>query len=744
MVARQDDYGSGGPDGIILPLDAVSTGSFEMAYTLPVSFGASSQTLSLQIDTGSSDLWVTSSQCGTENCRASPRFDPAESIDTGSPPFSITYLKGQVSGPVVWDRVTMGGYSVDNQAFSPADAVDNEPLGPKFAGILGLSLPLNSIIAANLPPKVNNEPDGAVLASNLFSITPTTNAPSQRFFSISLSRPDSSLPKALLGIGRHPPEYLTDPRVVRYLPLISERRGTHFWKVNVQSINVFVDGEDRAVDIGNSVNGGVFPSAVLDSGVPVILTSSAIANGIYGAIGIGPANDGQYYLPCTMPLNVSFTFDNNVTIPLHPLDLTGTPPRAQDSSVCIGLIQSADSVLAVPNNAIGDMVLGVPFMRSIYMVMSYYVPDLQTGVINPAAYTRAVDPRVGLLNLTDPHQAMDDFNTVRVLQRPLEENHNTTPPNRNAAPGGGKNIAVPVVIGVVSFFALCFVLFFLRWWMMRRRFKKEQQTQRTGGEAGQAGGFLARLLANPQGSDAGRYGLAKQGQDKDIALGQLGGATLRNPARDSTLSEDELRKIKFDAYMRNSYRTDSSASIYDATMVDTFNKQDDAAAGEFGVRRRPMKDRVASDYLVQAPETDYDEAWDPRTALNWGKGSQSGFPVSRSPDPTGRYSPAHNRGETVSVPLLSASPSPPPSPRTQLPPGVSLPESPELPSTQLSQSSALRHAKDDTGVTEEGTTESRTTCGLAGVGTAGRRDGEHPKFDHGRYAAADVSYQGPR
>lgn len=439
------------------------------------------------------------------------------------------------------------------------------------------------------------------------------------------------------------------------------------------------------------------------------------------------------YMPCTMPLNVSFTFDNNITIPLHPLDLTGTPPRAQDTSVCIGLIQSADSVLAVSNNPIGDIVLGVPFMRSVYMVMSYYVPDLQTGIINPAAYTRAVDPRVGLLNLTDPHQAMDDFNTVRVLQRPLEENRNnpSAPTRNNSAAGGGKNIAVPIVIGVVSFFALCFALFFLRWWMMRRRFKKEQQTQlSSGGEGGQAGGFLARMLANP--NDAGRYGLAKQGTESNIALGQMGGTTLRNPggARNSALSEDELRKIKFDAYMRNSYRTDSSGSIYDATMVETFNQQDDSGAGEFGVRRRPMKDRVASDYRVDSPEGD---PWDPRTALNWGKGSQSGFPSSRSPDPT---APAHNRGETVSVPLLSASPSPPTSPRMQLPPGVVLPEIPDT------QSSALRHAKDDTGVNEEGTTESRTTCGLAGVGTTGRRDRpEHPKFDHGRY---DVRSHGPR
>jgi hypothetical protein len=56
---------------------------------------------------------------------------------------------------------------------------------------------------------------------------------------------------------------------------------------------VYVGGERRPVQIGRSNTGAVFPSAVLDTGVPLILTTSAVANGIYGAIGVGPGADGQ-------------------------------------------------------------------------------------------------------------------------------------------------------------------------------------------------------------------------------------------------------------------------------------------------------------------------------------------------------------------------------------------------------------------------------------------------------------------
>jgi len=171
--------------------------------------------------------------------------------------------------------------------------VQNEPLEPNFSGILGLALPLNSIIAESIPPVTTNEPDGAAWASNLFSITPVNQAPAARFLSLSLSRPGSDKVPSLLGIGRHPAALVPNPSKVLYSTLVTDRAGILFWKVNVRGITVYVDGVPHRVTLGRSASGGVFPTAILDSGVPVILTTPAIANAIYGAIGIDPASDGK-------------------------------------------------------------------------------------------------------------------------------------------------------------------------------------------------------------------------------------------------------------------------------------------------------------------------------------------------------------------------------------------------------------------------------------------------------------------
>lgn len=174
-----------------------------------------------------------------------------------------------------------------------ASDVENEPLEPEFSGILGLALPLNSIIAQQIPPVTSNAPDGAAWASNLFSITPTNEAPSARFLSLSLSRPGSNTVPALLGIGRHPAALVPDPSKIQYAGLVSDRNGVLFWKASVRAITVYVNGVPKPVSLGPSVSGGAFPSAVLDSGVPLILTTSPVANAIYGAIGVTPSSDGN-------------------------------------------------------------------------------------------------------------------------------------------------------------------------------------------------------------------------------------------------------------------------------------------------------------------------------------------------------------------------------------------------------------------------------------------------------------------
>ena len=137
-------------------------------------------------------------------------------------------------------------------------------------------------------------------------------------------------------------------------------------------------------------------------------------------------------------MNLTITLDDRSEIPLHPLDLT-TPTLASSSSnpTCVGIIQSFPD--GSPVSQIADLVLGVPFMRSTYTVMAFDPPDSQGAFPNAgstpssAAYIR---PRLGLLGLTDPTVALQEFNTVRVLNQPLDSGSTSAPGNVSQGPSG--------------------------------------------------------------------------------------------------------------------------------------------------------------------------------------------------------------------------------------------------------------------------------------------------------------------
>lgn len=115
--ARDDSDGNGGADGIVLPLDMLVTSTYQAVYTLSISVGTPAQTLSVQVDTGSSDLWVAANSCSTQACKQTNGnlYNPSQATQTGKS-FQISYVEGEVSGPIVWDTVRLGGYEIDGQA----------------------------------------------------------------------------------------------------------------------------------------------------------------------------------------------------------------------------------------------------------------------------------------------------------------------------------------------------------------------------------------------------------------------------------------------------------------------------------------------------------------------------------------------------------------------------------------------------------------------------------------------------
>jgi len=140
------------------------------------------------------------------------------------------------------------------------------------------------------------------------------------------------------------------------------------------------------------------------------------------------------------------------------------------------MIQAADSQLTDPTSDVGDMILGIPFMRNVYTVMAYTVPT-DDGAFPPISDSKVnilVQPRLGLMSLTNSTMALDEFNTVRVLNQPLSDG----PVDADSgSQGGGKKLStgIIVLIALLGFFAFCCVLFIVRSLVYRRQFYRRQE-----------------------------------------------------------------------------------------------------------------------------------------------------------------------------------------------------------------------------------------------------------------------------
>ena len=124
-------------------------------YYGEVSLGTPEQKFNVIFDTGSADLWVASSQCGS-SCGKHAKYYSSKSstyVANGTS-FDIMYGSGPVSGFQSIDTLDMGGLIVQNQMF--AEVVDAAGLGAayklgKFDGILGMAFPILSVNSVPTP-----------------------------------------------------------------------------------------------------------------------------------------------------------------------------------------------------------------------------------------------------------------------------------------------------------------------------------------------------------------------------------------------------------------------------------------------------------------------------------------------------------------------------------------------------------------------------------------------------------------
>jgi len=117
-------------------------------YTCPVQIGTPAQTLNLNFDSGSSDLWVWSTKLSRSDQNAGTQtgiaiFDPNKSTtfkNAQGDSWKITYGDGSsASGSVGTDTVKIGDISIENQAVELSTQISSNFQDEQSSGLLGLA-----------------------------------------------------------------------------------------------------------------------------------------------------------------------------------------------------------------------------------------------------------------------------------------------------------------------------------------------------------------------------------------------------------------------------------------------------------------------------------------------------------------------------------------------------------------------------------------------------------------------------
>jgi len=307
-------------------------------YYGEIEIGTPGQKFEVIFDTGSSDLWVAASDCGT-SCGRHAEYNSAKSstyVANGTA-FDIQYGSGPVSGYESMDVMSTGSINVKNQVF--AEVTDATGLGlaykiGKFDGILGLAFPILSV--NKVPTVFENMASQGLVDKNLFS-----------FY---LGTDNGQKGELLLG-GIDENHYTGD---IDYVPL----EAATYWQVKLDGLKV---GETTY---------GAGDHAIVDSGTSLLTGPTSVVKEIAEAMGAKKINKAEYMVSCDAQGLPSFTY----TLNGKDYTLDSSDYLIPDGDMCLLAMMGLD--VPRPNGPL--WIMGDVFMRKYYTVFD--VENKQVGI----------------------------------------------------------------------------------------------------------------------------------------------------------------------------------------------------------------------------------------------------------------------------------------------------------------------------------------------------------------------------
>jgi saccharopepsin len=237
-------------------------------YFSEISIGTPPQTFKVVLDTGSSNLWVPSSQCSSIACFLHTKYDSSSSstYEKNGTEFEIRYGSGSLSGFVSRDTLQIGDIKVKGQDFAEAT---NEPglafAFGRFDGILGLGY--DTISVNKMVPPFYHMINQKLVDEPVFA------------FYLGDANKDGDNSEATFG-GIDKNHYTGE---LIKIPL----RRKAYWEVELNSIAL----GDNVAELENT-------GVILDTGTSLIALPSTMAELLNKEIGATKGFTGQYSVEC--------------------------------------------------------------------------------------------------------------------------------------------------------------------------------------------------------------------------------------------------------------------------------------------------------------------------------------------------------------------------------------------------------------------------------------------------------------
>ncbi|KAI0179437.1 endothiapepsin [Hypoxylon sp. FL1284] len=293
---------------------------YDIQYLTPVSIGTPPQKLNLDFDSGSSDLWVFSTEQPASSVNGQTQYDPDQSSTSkkvSGASWDISYGDGSSSsGTVYTDVVNVGGVSFDAQAVEAAEQVSDQfASDTNNDGLLGLA----------------------------FSSINTVQPQAQKTFFDNISpNLDTAAWTADLKYheaGTYDFGVIDDSKYTGDITYTDVDSSDGYWMFDVSGVSV---GSSSGRGRNSSIKAAGF-SGIADTGTTLAMLPTSVVTSYYRQVSGAKLDNrqGGYTFPCTASLP-DFNFEVEGSTFTIPGEFINYAPV--DDSTCFGGIQSDEGI----------------------------------------------------------------------------------------------------------------------------------------------------------------------------------------------------------------------------------------------------------------------------------------------------------------------------------------------------------------------------------------------------------------